>query len=250
MFQGKTALVIGATSGMGEASARAFAREGASVVVAGRRVDRGESIAASIREAGGEATFLPCDVGSEQSIIDVVAGTVARYGRLDCAVNNAALEIAGGLLHERPTADCDAILAINVRGVFLSMKYQITQMLQNGGGAIVNVTSSSAHVGFPTAALYTGTKHAIDGMSKAAALEYVKLGIRINCVAPGLMASEMMQRYCDSVGITVQDVADTTPIGRPARPEELASAVLWLCSPGASFAVGTSLVVDGGMIAA
>lgn len=250
MFEGKTALVVGATSGMGEATARAFAQQGAQVVVSGRRADRGEEVAAGIRHAGGKATFIQADVGDEQSVINLVNATAERYGRIDCAVNAAALEIPAGPLADRTAPECDAIMAINIRGVFLGMKYQILNMLADGrGGAIVNVASAAGHVAVPTAALYTATKHAVIGLTKTAALEYVKQGIRINAVSPGVVDTEMMRRFMSTAGYTVQAMAAAQPIGRPAEPEEIASAILFLCSPGASFVVGHGLLVDGGLAA-
>src|SRR3546814_652508 len=182
-------------------------------------------------------------------LVALIAAGVARYGRIDCAVNNAAKEIPSGMLAERSAEDCDAIMAVNVRGVFLCMKYQIKQMLLQGGGAIVNIASSSGHVGFPGAALYTASKHAVVGMTRAAGLEYVKLGIRINAISPGVVDTQMMRRYLATVDYTLDALASAQPIGRPADPFEIAAATLWLCSPAASYVVGQAIPVDGGITA-
>lgn len=249
MFENRVALIVGATSGMGEATALAFAAQHARVVVSGRRADEGNAIVDRIRAAGGEAVFIAADVGDEASIIHLIDQAVAQYGRIDCAVNNAAREIPAGPLAERTAEECDAIMDINVRGVFLSMKYQILQMLKQGGGAIVNIASTSGHVGFPMAALYTASKHAVVGLTKAAALEYIKQGIRINAISPGVVDTEMLRRYLGSAGYSVQDLAGSYPIGRPADPAEIAASTLWLCSPAASFVVGQAIPVDGGATA-
>jgi NAD(P)-dependent dehydrogenase (short-subunit alcohol dehydrogenase family) len=249
IFDGKVALIVGATSGMGAATARAFAVGGARVMVCGRRAPEGDAVVAQIIAAGGQATFAAVDVTDESSIIVMLEATHASYGRLDFAVNNAAKEIPAGPLAERSAADCDALMAVNLRGVFLCMKYQILSMLRQGGGAIVNITSGGAHVGIPNAALYTASKHAVLGLTKAAALEYVKSGIRINAVSPGIVDTEMLRRYVSGAGYSVAQMAAGTPIGRPADPDEIASATLWLCSPTASFVIGQAIVVDGGQTA-
>ena len=196
MFTGKAGVVVGATAGIGRATALAFGRLGANVIVSGRRASEGHAVVEEIRRAGGTAEFVAVDVADEASIAALIAESVRLFGRLDFAVNNAARELPGGLLHERTAQECDDILAVNVRGVFLGMKYQLIQMLSQGSGAIVNVASTSGHKAFPYAALYTATKHAVVGLTKAAAAEYVKQGIRINAISPGVVDTETMQRYC------------------------------------------------------
>ena len=247
MFTGKAGVVVGATAGIGRATALAFGRLGANVIVSGRRASEGHAVVEEIRRAGGTAEFVAVDVADEASIAALIAESVRLFGRLDFAVNNAARELPGGLLHERTAQECDDILAVNVRGVFLGMKYQLIQMLSQGSGAIVNVASTSGHKAFPYAALYTATKHAVVGLTKAAAAEYVKQGIRINAISPGVVDTETMQRYCAGAGITVEGVAGTAPIGRPADPDEIAQAITWLCSQASSYVVGHSLLADGGM---
>jgi len=252
MADKKVALVVGATSGLGAASSIAFGRDGYRVVVAGRREAEGSAVVDKIVAAGGEAFFHPVDVGEEQSVVDLVDRTMRDYGRLDSAVNNAALELPAALLADVPTEDFDAQVRINVRGVFLGMKYQIKAMLAGEGGAIVNVASTSGHVGFAYATVYTATKHAVVGLTKSAALEYIKQGVRINAISPGVMDTEMMRRYLDSAGSSIAEVIEYTAaaIGRAARPEEIAEAVVWACSPAASYLVGQAIPVDGGITAA
>jgi NAD(P)-dependent dehydrogenase (short-subunit alcohol dehydrogenase family) len=246
MFNDKTAVVLGATSGIGEATAREFATAGARVVVAGRRVERGEAVASAIREAGGDASFIRCDAAEEQSIIDLMTAAAERYGRIEFAVNTPAKEIPSGLLADKTAADFDDAFRVAVRGIFLAMKYQIHHMLAHGGGSIVNVASTASHVAFPTAAIYTATKHAMLGLTKAAALEYIGQGIRINAVAPGSVGTEMLERFMVSAGLTLDDAGGSAPIGRAGRPEEIAKAIIWLSSPAASYVVGHSLIADGG----
>lgn len=250
MADSKVALVVGATSGMGAATACAFARRDERVVVAGRRAAEGQTVVDQIRAAGGDAFFQQVDVADETSVIQMIDRTVETYGRLDYAVNNAAVEVPATLLADCSTEDADLQMAVNFRGVFLGMKYQIKAMLQTGGGAIVNIASTSGHVGFPFAAVYTATKHAVVGLTKAAGLEYIKQGVRINAVSPGVVNTEMLQRYLGSAGYSVEALAATAAIGRAADPDEIAAATLWLCSPAASFVVGQAIPVDGGMTAA
>lgn len=250
MAEGKVALVVGATSGMGAATAEIFGRDGCRVVVSGRRQEQGDAVVARIRAAGGEAIFVPVDVGSEQSVIDLIDRTVREYGRIDYAVNNAATEASGCGMADMTLEDCDYQMRINFRGVFLAMKYQIKEMLKTGGGAIVNIASTAGHVGFPYAAVYTASKHAVVGLTKATALEYIQQGIRINAISPGVMHTEMMQRFLDSSGVSIDDLAASAAIKRPADPAEVAAATVWLCSPAASFIVGQAIPVDGGLTAA
>jgi len=246
VFKDKTALVIGATSGIGEATAREFGREGARVVVAGRRADRGEAVASGIREAGGEAIFIRCDAAEEQSIVELIGAASDRYGPIEFAVNTPAKEMPAGRLAEKTAADFDEAFAVSVRGIFLAMKYEIQHMLAHGGGAIVNVGSTASHSAFPTAAIYTAAKHAMLGLTKAASLEYIKDGVRINAVAPGPVVTEMLERFMSSAGVTAEQAGSSTPSGRSGRPEEIAKAIVWMCSPAASYVVGHSLIVDGG----
>jgi NAD(P)-dependent dehydrogenase (short-subunit alcohol dehydrogenase family) len=244
-LMGKIGLVTGAASGIGRATALAFAREGAKVVVADSVIEGGEETVRMIQEAGGEAIFVKTDVTIEADTEALVKNTVQRYGRLDCAVNNA------GITGERClTADCskqnwDRVIAINLTGVFMGMKYQIRQMLKQGGGAIVNTSSILgivAHSGNPA---YTTSKHGIIGLTKATALEYVKSNIRVNAVCPGNTRTPIMEYVMRDLPETFQELIAAMPIGRLAEPDEIASAIVWLCSDAASYCTGHALVVDG-----
>ena len=246
-FQGKVALVTGATSGIGRAAAIAYAREGANVVVAGRRVEEGNAVVRAITEAGGAGLFVKTDVTREADIIALVAGTLDRFGRLDIAFNNA-----GWLGALAPTADqtndnYDQIFDANVRGVFWSMKHEIPALLRSGGGAIVNMASIGASIGFPNFGLYVASKHAVLGLTRSAALEYAARGIRVNAVSPGGIQTDMLDTAFGR-GETdhKKSMAELHPVGRLGSPEEVADAVLYLSAPGASFVTGHDLLVDGG----
>jgi NAD(P)-dependent dehydrogenase (short-subunit alcohol dehydrogenase family) len=250
VFTEKVALITGATSGIGRATALAFAREGARVVVSGRRTQEGEETAALIQRAGGKATFVQTDVTREPEVAALVNTMLATYGRLDVAFNNAGVEGALGSIHEQTVENYDQIMGANVLGVFLSLKHEIAAMLQNGGGAIVNTASVAGLVGLPGAALYVASKHAVLGLTKAAALEYATRGIRVNAVSPGAIATPMYDRFTAALGAdSHHQIATLHPMGRTGRPEEIAEAVLWLCSDQASFVTGQSLTADGGWTA-
>jgi NAD(P)-dependent dehydrogenase (short-subunit alcohol dehydrogenase family) len=249
-FAGKVVLITGATSGIGEATARAFAGEGARVFFCGRRERLGAHVAASIRAAGGEATFRRADVRDEHEVRDLVDACVRRYGRLDVAVNNAGIESPRAVrLHEQTLDDLEAVWRTNVAGVFLAMKYELPRMLAQGGGAIVNTASVSAEVGFATIAPYNASKHAVASLTKVAGLEYAADGIRVNALAPGAVDTPMLRRAAAAFGMTYEQIAQDYPIRRIVRAEEIARVVMFLASPDASAVVGHDLDATGGFLA-
>ncbi len=248
-MQGKVAIVTGASAGIGHATALAFAREGAAVVVADIDGDRGEKTAVEIEGIGAEAIFARADVSSADDVAALVARTVERFGRLDFAFNNAGVEGAPA-----PTAECtldnwSRTIAINLTGVFLCMREEIPKMLLTGGGAIVNNSSVAGLVGFAGIPAYTASKHGIVGLTKTAAIEYATQGIRVNAVCPGVIQTEMITRFTHGDPDAAAQLLHTEPIGRLGRPEEIADTVVWLCSEQASFVTGQALAVDGGFVA-
>ena len=245
-LENKVALVTGATSGIGKATALALGTAGAKVVFSGRRDQEGEATAALIRDAGAECLFVRSDVSSEEAVKALVQQTIETYGRLDCAFNNAGIESSPNPLHKQSIEDFDELMAINVRGLFLCMKYELEQMLSQGSGVIVNNSSIGGLIGFPGVSPYIASKHAVMGLTRAAAFDYAKQGIRINAVNPGLIATEMIDRLVDQVGSTVDNLASTVPMGRMGQAEEIAQAVVFLCSDAASYITGQPLVIDGG----
>jgi NAD(P)-dependent dehydrogenase (short-subunit alcohol dehydrogenase family) len=245
-FKDKVALITGGTSGIGRATAVAFAREGAKVVVTGRREREGQETVDLIKKAGGQAIFLKTDVAKEADVKAMVEKTVATYGHLDYAFNNAGIEQLPTPLLEQTEEAFDQIININVKGVWLSMKHEIPQMLKNGGGAIVNMASVAGLIGFPGIPIYIASKHAVLGLTKSVALEYAKSGIRINAVSPAAIETDMVDRFVGKEGDARQQLASMHPMGRMGKPEEIADAVIYLCSDRASFVTGQSLALDGG----
>jgi NAD(P)-dependent dehydrogenase (short-subunit alcohol dehydrogenase family) len=248
-FEGKVALVTGGGSGIGRATALAFARDGARVVIGNRNIQRGEETVAMIRAAGGTASFRRTDVLVAADIEALVKHAVSEYGGLDLAFNNAGIEGEPRPLAEQTEANYDAVMDINVKGVWLSMKYEIPRMLDQGGGAIVNCSSVAGVIAFPGIGIYSASKHAVIGLTKTAALEYSAQGIRINAVNPAVIDTEMVDRLADGMKMKKDDLTTFHPIGRLGRVDEVAEAVLWLCSGRASFVTGHSLIVDGGFTA-
>src|SRR5213595_4249633 len=245
-FSNKVALVTGGTSGIGKATAIEFARAGAKVVLSGRREKEGANVVAEIQQLGGAAAFIRADVAKDADVKAMVDFTVATYGRLDIAFNNAGVEWIGPL-DQATEAEYRRIFDINVWGVLNSMRHEIPAMLKNGGGAIVNTSSVAGHVGMGQVSIYTASKHAVEGLTKSVALEFARRNIRINSVAPGVIATDMFDRFA---GRELGDqIASMIPVGRKGVTEEIAAAVLYLCSDDAKFTVGTSLVVDGGWVA-
>ncbi len=251
-FQDKVVLVTGATSGIGKVCALAFAREGARVVVVGRRLEEGEKTVKQIKDEGGEGFFIQTDVSRSQEVMNMVALTIQTYGRLDCAFNNAG--ISGDAFMS--TADhseenWDTVMSINLKGVWLCMKYQIPEMLKNGGGAIVNNSSiyglAASTVGHVP---YAVSKHGVIGLTKTAAFEYAKQGIRVNAICPGYTHTEMVDSALEALPDLFEKVlVNDIPMGRIAEVEEIANAVLWLSSDEASFVTGQALAPDGGWLA-
>jgi NAD(P)-dependent dehydrogenase (short-subunit alcohol dehydrogenase family) len=248
-FEGKVALVTGGGSGIGRATALAFAREGAQVVIGNRNVQRGEATVAMIQKAGGTASFKRTDVLVTKEIEALVEHAVKTYDGLDLAFNNAGVEGDVAPLVEQTEANYDAIMDVNVKGVWLSMKYEIPRMLERGGGAIVNCSSIAGVIGFRNVAIYIASKHAVIGLTKTAALEYSAQGIRINAVNPAVIDTEMVDRLVVGQNMKKDELVPMHPIGRLGRVEEVAEAVLWLCSGKSSFVTGHSLIVDGGFTA-
>jgi NAD(P)-dependent dehydrogenase (short-subunit alcohol dehydrogenase family) len=246
---GKVALITGAGSGIGRATALVFAKEGAKVVVADIVVAGGEETVRMIKDAGGEAIFVKTDVTRAAEVEALVKKTVETYGRLDCAFNNAGIE--GEMA---PTADCteenwDRVVNIDLKGVWLCMKYEIPQMLQQGGGAIVNTASVAGLVGFQGIPAYVASKHGVNGLTKTAALEYAKSGIRVNSVCPGVIHTPMIERFFSTNPQVSEAMSALEPVGRLGKPEEIGEAVLWLCSDAASFVTGLPMAVDGALTA-
>ncbi len=248
-YVGQVAFVTGAASGMGLATARAFAAAGAAVALVDANAEAVSKAAASLEGSGGRVLAITCDVSDEDQVKAAVDRTVAELGRLDMAFNGAGIQADSAELADITMADYDRMLAINLRGVFACMKYQLVQMKRQGGGAIVNCSSMGGFVGVPGRAAYHAAKHGIHGASKSAALDYAAHGIRINVVAPGIIDTPMLDDVKQAEPGVIEDMMRDVPIKRLGQADEVAAAVLWLCSPGASFVIGHMLAVDGGYVA-
>ena len=245
-FKNQSVLITGAGGGIGRATALAFARAGARLMLSDLVVAAGEETAAQVRALGAEAIFQRADVAQEDEVAALVAATVAAFGRLDCAFNNAGIEIETGRITDCDVAVFDRIMAVNVKGVWLCLKHQLRQMEAQGGGAIVNTASVAGLNGAPRRAAYAGSKHAVLMLTRSTAAEFAKQNIRINAVCPGVIQTAMVQRWVDADPGVPARMAALHPIGRIGQPEEVAAVVLWLCSAGASFVTGHAHTVDGG----
>jgi len=248
-FQGKVAVVTGGSSGIGRATALAFAGKGTKVIVANRAVSEGDETARMIRERGGEACFVRTDVTKASEVEALMNKAIETYGRLDFAFNNAGTQPAAASTTEQSEEDWDRMMNVNLKGTWLCMKYAIPHMLKQGGGVIVNNASVSGMVGISTWPAQCASKHGVVGLTRAAALEYAKAGIRVNVVCPGAIQTPMLDGLTGNNPEFKAGVAAAEPMGRVGRPEEVADAVIWLCSDTATFVTGHTLAVDGGWLA-
>ena len=245
-FKGKVAFVTGAGSGIGRAAALAFAREGASVVVADVAEQSNQETARMIEELGARALPVRCDVTQTEDVKAALEKAVEAFGQLDFAFNNAGSEQPIAATADLTEQEWNRIVDINLRGVFLCMKYEIPLMLRNGGGVIVNTSSGAGVKGFKGQAAYAAAKHGVIGLTKSAALDYASQNIRINAVCPGIIETSMMQRFTGGTFEGRERVIAQEPVGRMGKPDEIAAAVIWLCSEPAAFMIGHAMVIDGG----
>jgi NAD(P)-dependent dehydrogenase (short-subunit alcohol dehydrogenase family) len=247
-YSNKVALVTGGTSGIGRATAIEFARAGAKVVISGRREKEGRDVVSTIQESGGEAAFVQTDIAREEDVRRMVEFTTDTYGRLDVAFNNAGVEWMGPL-DQATEEEYRRVFDVNVWGVLNAMRHEIPAMLKTGGGAIVNTSSVAGHIGMAQVSIYIASKHAVEGLTKAVALEFARQNIRVNAVAPAAIETAMVNRFAGTEGEMREYLKSLHPAGRMGTSEEIAAAVLYLCSDAAKFTTGTSLLVDGGFTA-
>jgi NAD(P)-dependent dehydrogenase (short-subunit alcohol dehydrogenase family) len=245
----KVAFITGAASGIGRATALAFAKQGASVALADVLVDGGRETARLVEAAGGRALFLKCDVSTDRDVRAAIGKTLEQLGRIDCAFNNAGIEGEQGATQDCSEANWDRVLAINLKGVWLCMKAEIPLMLKQRGGAIVNCSSIAGLVGFPGIPAYVASKHGLVGLTRTAALELAKSNVRVNAVCPGVIETPMIDRFTHGEAQIQKQLVAGEPVGRIGKPEEIAQAVLWLCSDASSFVTGQAIAVDGGWVA-
>jgi NAD(P)-dependent dehydrogenase (short-subunit alcohol dehydrogenase family) len=248
-FADKVVLITGAGNGIGRATALAFAQQGASIVVADMSRSAGEETTALITQAGGIASFILCDVTKDQDVQSMVDGTIEIYGKLDIAFNNAGIEIESSKLADGTEETYDKIMDVNVKGVWRCMKYQIPELLKQSASAIVNTASIAGLGAAPKMSVYSASKHAVIGLTKSAAVEYGKKGLRVNAICPAVIDTEMFRRATENDPQKAEFVKSMHPVGRIGQPEEVAAAVLYLCSDLAGFTTGVALPIDGGATA-
>lgn len=249
-FAGKVALITGAASGLGRATALLFAQHGAKVIVSDITIDGGHETVKMIQDKGRDATFIECNVANEESVNNLISKTIETYERLDFGINNAGIGGIWTATHKYPTDNFEKVMAINTTGVFMCMRAELDVMTKQGSGAIVNVSSVAGLSGFPNNVAYAASKHAVVGMTKSAGLEYAKKGIRVNAVCPVFTITPLVTGMFDVIGDDMKDKLEASiPMKRFGKPEEIAEAIVWLCSDASSFITGHALPIDGGMVA-
>jgi NAD(P)-dependent dehydrogenase (short-subunit alcohol dehydrogenase family) len=246
LHEGHVTIVTGGASGIGRATARAFAREGAKVVIADLLEEAGREAVAELERGGAQALFVRCDVTRESDVRALVDATLERFGRLDCAFNNAGFNGIAGTVADISEADWHRMMDVNATSVYLCMKHEIPAMIERGGGAIVNTSSGMGLFALPKVAGYVASKHAVIGLTKSAAVDFGSRGVRVNALLPGKTLTEMTRSSYELLKLDLAEVASTLPLQRLGRPEDQAEAAVWLCSERASFITGVSLIVDGG----